>query len=136
MWNYYFISQWSKSLRRQQVTSSFIFTRQKKAPIFKSLIDYCKNRNKDRVVHGETGPDILDKMVHKYSLENNVLHYDTFQSINYYEIDKIFTSSVLSHKLVGMHLCDSVWNEKGYTLDMAKKDSVMNYFIQRYGTES
>jgi len=72
-------------------------------------------------------------MVHKYSLENNVLHYDTFQSINYYEIDKIFTSSVLKHGLVGIHLCDSIWNEKGYTLDMAKKDSVMNYFIQRYG---
>tara|TARA_B100002019_G_scaffold201905_1_gene175002 strand:- start:196 stop:675 length:480 start_codon:yes stop_codon:yes gene_type:complete len=132
-WNYYFISQWSKSLRRQQVTNSFIFTQEKEAPIFKSLINYCENRNRDRLVHGETGPDILDKMVHKYSLDKYVLHYDTFQSIDYYEIDKIFTSNVLKYELIGMHLCDSVWNEKGYTLDMAEKSSVMNYFIQKYG---
>jgi len=26
--------------------------------------------------------------------------------------------------------------KKGYTLDMAEKSSVMNYFIQKYGTES
>ena len=116
--------------------NSFIFTQEKEAPIFKSLINYCENRNRDRLVHGETGPDILDKMVHKYSLDKYVLHYDTFQSIDYYEIDKIFTSNVLKYELIGMHLCDSVWNEKGYTLDMAEKSSVMNYFIQKYGTES
>lgn len=136
MWDYYFISQWSKPLRRQQVTSSFICTRIKKAPIFKSLVDYCKSRNIDRVIHGETGPDILDKIVNKYSLDKYVLHYDAFQSIDYDEIEKIFTSGVLKYELIGMHLCDSVWNEKGYTLDMAEKSSVMNYFIKKYGTES
>ncbi len=108
----------------------------KKHRYLNRLLTIVKNRNKDRVVHGETGPDILDKMVHKYSLDKYVLHYDTFQSIDYDEIEKIFTSNVLKYELIGMHLCDSVWNEKGYTLDMAEKSSVMNYFIQKYGTES
>ena len=103
---YIFISELNEK-GNTTVTNCLIYSQSTTASIWSEVIDNISYRNKDRVMHGETGPDLLNYLVTKHKLEKYVLPPSTFCSIGYFETLKLIDGSQLSRDAIGIHLCDA-----------------------------
>jgi|TARA_B100000424_G_C22941966_1_gene501251 hypothetical protein len=112
-------------------TTSLIFSGMKDDIWLEALhnIDY---RNKDRVKHGETGPDLLTDLVNKHNLHDYVLEPNAFCSIGWYELTKLIDGTQLVDDVIGLHLFDAV----NILYDMDKKDyphdSILEQIKRKY----
>ena len=94
--------------------------------------DRLSYMNKDRVKHGETGPDLLTDLVNKHNLHDYVLEPNAFCSIGWYELTKLIDGTQLVDDVIGLHLFDAV----NILYDMDKKDyphdSILEQIKRKY----
>jgi hypothetical protein len=91
-------------------TSSVIYSQSTTASIWSEAIDNITYRNKDRVIHGETGPQLVTYLVNKYNLEKYVLLPYTFCFVGYFETLKLIDGTQLPEDAIGIHLFDAQSN--------------------------
>ena len=75
--------------------------------IWSEAIDNISYRNKARVKHGETGPELITYLVNKYNLEEYVLPPNAFCSVGWHETDKLIDGTQLPEDVIGLHLFDA-----------------------------
>ena len=90
-------------------TTSLIFSGMKD-DIWSEAIDNISYRNKARVIHGETGPELVTYLVNKYNLHNYVLPPNAFCAIDWHETDKLIDGTQLPDDVIGLHLFDAQSN--------------------------
>ena len=108
-------------------TNSLIYSQSPVLDIWLEVIDNISYRNKDRVMHGETGPDLLNYLVNKHKLEKYVLSPNAFCSINWFETEKLIDGTQLPNDAIGIHLCDA----KSKLNDIDKKTYPHNSIIEQ-----
>jgi hypothetical protein len=91
-------------------TSSVIYSQSTTASIWSEAIDNITYRNKDRVIHGETGPQLVTYLVNKYNLEKYVLLPYTFCFVGWFETLKLIDGTQLPEDAIGIHLFDAQSN--------------------------
>ena len=93
-------------------TSSVIYSESgtSSEKIWSEAIDNISYRNKARVIHGETGPELVTYLVKKYNLHDYVLPPNAFCAIGWHESDKLVDGTLLPNDVVGLHLFDSQSN--------------------------
>ena len=90
-------------------TTSLIFSGMKD-DIWSEAIDNISYRNKARVIHGETGPELVTYLVKKYNLHDYVLPPNAFCAIGWHETDKLIDGTQLPDDVIGLHLFDAQSN--------------------------
>jgi len=114
-------------------TTSLIYSKHPKLEIFKDALNEITFRNKERIKHGETGPDLLDYLVKKYQLEEFVLGYNAFCSIGWHEIDKLINGTKLSEEAIGLHLFNARWEADGIDIDnYSTSKSILTELKKKY----
>ena len=90
-------------------TTSLIFSESgtSSGKIWLEAIDNISYRNKARVIHGETGPELVTYLVNKYNLEEYVLPPNAFCSVGWHETDKLIDGTQLPDDVIGIHLFDA-----------------------------
>ena len=93
-------------------TSSVIYSESgtSSGKIWSEAIDNISYRNKARVIHGETGPELVTYLVNKYNLEEYVLPPNAFCSVGWHETDKLIDGTQLPEDVIGLHLFDAQSN--------------------------
>ncbi len=91
-------------------TSSVIYSESRCLDIWSEAIDNISYRNKARVIHGETGPELVTYLVNKYNLHNYVLPPNAFCAIDWHETDKLIDGTQLPDDVIGLHLFDAQSN--------------------------
>ena len=109
-------------------TSSVIYSESgtSSGKIWSEAIDNISYRNKARVIHGETGPELVTYLVKKYNLHDYVLPPNAFCAIGWHESDKLVDGTLLPNDVVGLHLFDSQSNLN----DIDKKTYPHNSIIE------
>lgn len=109
-------------------TSSVIYSESgtSSEKIWLEAIDNISYRNKARVIHGETGPELVTYLVKKYNLHDYVLPPNAFCAIGWHESDKLVDGTLLPNDVVGLHLFDSQSNLN----DIDKKTYPHNSIIE------
>ena len=109
-------------------TSSVIYSESgtSSGKIWSEAIDNISYRNKARVIHGETGPELVTYLVKKYNLHDYVLPPNAFCAIGWHESDKLVDGTLLPNDVVGLHLFDSQSNLN----DIDKKNYPHNSIIE------
>ncbi len=109
-------------------TSSVIYSESgtSSEKIWLEAIDNISYRNKARVIHGETGPELVTYLVKKYNLHDYVLPPNAFCAIGWHESDKLVDGTLLPNDVVGLHLFDSQSNLN----DIDKKNYPHNSIIE------
>ncbi len=109
-------------------TSSVIYSESgtSSEKIWSEAIDNISYRNKARVIHGETGPELVTYLVKKYNLHDYVLPPNAFCAIGWHESDKLVDGTLLPNDVVGLHLFDSQSNLN----DIDKKTYPHNSIIE------
>ena len=90
-------------------TSSVIYSESgtSSGKIWSEAIDNISYRNKARVIHGETGPELVTYLVNKHKLKKYVLQPNLFCSIGWFETEKLIDGTQLPNDAIGIHLCDA-----------------------------
>ncbi len=109
-------------------TSSVIYSESgtSSEKIWLEAVDNISYRNKARVIHGETGPELVTYLVKKYNLHDYVLPPNAFCAIGWHESDKLVDGTLLPNDVVGLHLFDSQSNLN----DIDKKTYPHNSIIE------
>lgn len=109
-------------------TSSVIYSESgtSSEKIWLEAVDNISYRNKARVIHGETGPELVTYLVKKYNLHDYVLPPNAFCAIGWHESDKLVDGTLLPNDVVGLHLFDSQSNLN----DIDKKNYPHNSIIE------
>jgi hypothetical protein len=109
-------------------TSSVIYSESgtSSEKIWLEAIDNISYRNKARVIHGETGPELVTYLVKKYNLHDYVLPPNAFCAIGWHESDKLVDGTLLPNDVVGLHLFDS----QSSLNDIDKKNYPHNSIIE------
>ena len=123
---YIFISELNE-MGNTTVTNCLIYSQSRCLDIWLEALDDISYRNKDRVMHGETGPDLLNYLVNKHKLEKYVLPSNAFCSINWFETEKLIDGTQLANDAIGIHLCDA----KSKLNDIDKKTYPHNSIIEQ-----
>ena len=88
-------------------TSSVIYSQSTTASIWLEAIDDITYRNKAKVIHGETGPQLITSLVNKHNLEKYVLPPNAFCSVGWHETNKLIDGTQLPEDVIGIHLFDA-----------------------------
>ena len=100
--------------------------------LFSEAIDNISYRNKDRVIHGETGPDLITYLVNKYNLEEYVLPPNAFCSIAWHETNKLIDGTQLPEDVIGLHLFDAQNNLNNIDRQTYPYDSIIEQLKRKY----
>lgn len=115
-------------------TTSLIFSESgtSSGKIWLEAIDNISYRNKARVIHGETGPDLVTYLVNKYNLHNYVLPPNAFCAIGWHETDKLIDGTQLPEDAIGLHLFDAKSKLDGIDKKTYPYDSIIEQLKRKY----
>lgn len=93
-------------------------------------------KDKDKIIWGETGPKLLEKAVEKYRLNAYVAKPEVYCAVNWWEwdrfIDGMVDKTILSNAR-SVHLWNEMWRRHGVDKECQfHKDSLYEYFKSRY----
>jgi len=100
--------------------------------IWSEAIDNISYRNKARVIHGETGPQLVTYLVNKYNLEKYVLSPNAFCSIGWHETIKLIDGTQLPEDVIGLHLFDAQSNLNDIDKKTYPYDSIIEQLKRKY----
>jgi len=114
-------------------TSSVIYSDSgNSGKIWLEAIDNISYRNKARVIHGETGPELVTYLVNKYNLEEYVLPPNAFCSVGWHETNKLIDGTQLPDDVIGLHLFDSQSNLNNIDRQTYPYDSIIEQLKRKY----
>ena len=115
-------------------TTSLIFSESgtSSEKIWLEAIDNISYRNKARVIHGETGPELVTYLVNKYNLHNYVLPPNAFCAIGWHETDKLIDGTQLPEDVIGLHLFDAQSNLNDIDKKTYPYDSIIEQLKRKY----
>ena len=115
-------------------TSSVIFSESgtSSGKIWLEAINNISYRNKARVIHGETGPELVTYLVNKYNLEEYVLPPNAFCSVGWHETDKLIDGTQLPEDVIGLHLFDAQSNLNDIDKKTYPYDSIIEQLKRKY----
>lgn len=115
-------------------TTSLIFSESgtSSGKIWLEAIDNISYRNKARVIHGETGPELVTYLVNKYNLHNYVLPPNAFCAIGWHETDKLIDGTQLPEDVIGLHLFDAQSNLNDIDKKTYPYDSIIEQLKRKY----
>ena len=115
-------------------TTSLIFSESgtSSGKIWLEAIDIISYRNKARVIHGETGPELVTYLVNKYNLHNYVLPPNAFCAIGWHETDKLIDGTQLPEDVIGLHLFDAQSNLNDIDKKTYPYDSIIEQLKRKY----
>jgi len=100
--------------------------------IWSDALDNISYRNKDRIIHGETGPELVTYLVNKYNLQEYVLPPNAFCSIAWHETNKLIDGTQLPDDVIGLHLFDSQSNLNNIDRQTYPYDSIIEQLKRKY----
>ena len=115
-------------------TSSVIYSESgtSSEKIWLEAIDNISYRNKARVIHGETGPELVTYLVKKYNLYDYVLSPNAFCAIGWFETEKLIDGTQLPKDVIGLHLFDAQSNLNDIDKKTYPYDSIIEQLKRKY----
>lgn len=102
------------------------------------LVEISNEFDKDRIVWGEIGPQLVTAKIKEYRLEEYIQKPRVFYPVNYWEWKWIFEPDYktrvlsLSSKSHTLQIWNQMLNREGYNNNMFKPGSAMQYFYEKY----
>lgn len=109
-----------------------------KSRFIKDLVKVSSKYNKDNIVWGEIGPQLVTEKIKEHKLTDFIVEPNVFYPVNYWEwkwiFDPVYKSRVLdlckdSHTL---QIWNQMLNRDGYDNNNFKPDSAMQFFYNKY----
>lgn len=121
-----------------QIVANGLLRAPKDSQFISELVDISSSYDKDKIVWGEIGPQLVTAKIKEHNLEHYIQNPMTFYPINYWQWELIFKSGKRDHVL---EVCQNshtlqIWNQmlnrQGYNNNEFVKGSAMQYFYQKY----
>lgn len=106
--------------------------------IISELVEISSSFDKEKIIWGEIGPQLVTAKIKKYNLEQYIQKPKVFYPINYWEWKWIFEPN---YKTKVLTLCSKshtlqIWNQmlsrEGYNNNMFNPGSAMQFFYDKY----
>lgn len=110
----------------------------KDSAFIKELVSISSEYDKDKIVWGEIGPDLVTEKIKKHKLTNYIQDPSVFYPVNYWEwmwifepenFDKVMNLCRRSHTL---QIWNQMLNRERYNNNSFLKGSAMQYFYEKY----
>ncbi len=76
------------------VNTNVIYVRAPGAPLMKACVEFCAERGSD-VVHGQSGPDLLNRVVREYGYSRHIVANDVYNPVNFADCALFLESPML-----------------------------------------
>lgn len=110
----------------------------KDSPLIAELVEISDSFNKDKIVWGEIGPQLLTEKIYKYKLEKYIKEPYVFYPVNFWEWDQIFQKTNRNkvmrdcHNSYTLQIWNQMLNRQGFDNNNFEAGSIMDYYSKLY----
>lgn len=133
--DYVFASEETLVKGKSQI-SSCIFKASRSSEIMTEAYNICSKKNVSKIGWGETGPFLIEKLIKKHNLLDNVQDTTVFNPISYSNLNYFFdhrnVESSISNSY-SVHLWNEMWRRKKIDKNKTfRNDSLIEYLKKEY----
>lgn len=110
----------------------------KDSDFIKELVGISSQYDKDKIVWGEIGPQLVTQKIKEHKLTQYIQNPSVFYPVNYWEWKHIFEPDYRDHvislaaKSHTLQIWNQMLNRDGYNNNNFKKGSAMQYYYDKY----